>query len=213
MAKSRRPAVPRPLKTPSSRRLSPAEWIEAEELYRHGKTQRELAGKFGISVESVSRHMVARAIKGGEKAEIVRRELVVAIERKTREFAEAKASRQIDAKDMLYKMNNALLATFAREFRDAQVKSANLASLSGSAKALKEALLAMKIGREEVYALLEIDPTAKSGLLPILEMHEMSEQDEANLRNRIAEGDDDEEEDAREAIAEIAALVEATPAT
>lgn len=188
--------TPKPPRTKKSgRRLSPREWTEAEELYRQGWTQRQIADKYGIRIETVSRHMTQYGVKGGEAAEAVREELANALKKKQRAFAEQKAARQIDAKEMLFKMNNALLAKYAREFQEMVGSGASLAALQGVAKALKDSVHALKISREEIYTILEIQENADATELPSLQVMSMTEEEENELRTRIAPDDEEEEED------------------
>lgn len=192
--------IPKPPRAKKSgRRLSPREWTEAEELYRMGWTQRQIAEKFKIRVETVSRHMTQYGVKGGEAAEAVREELANALRKKQRNFAEQKAARQVDAKEMLFKMNNALLAKYAREFQEMATSGSSLAALQGVAKALKDSVQALKISREEIYAILEIQDDDNSDQLPDLVVSSMSDEEENALRAQIAPDEDDEDDD--EAIA------------
>ncbi len=179
-----------------TRRLSPAEWIEAEELYRNGMTQAQIADKYGIRVETVSRHMTKRSVKGGERAEQVREELAAALTRKQREFAEAKAQRQIDSKEMLYKMTHVLIGAYAKEMQQAMATGRGLAALQGSAKALKDSLLSLKVGREEMYTLLDIKDSSDGDQLPELQVSSLSAEEEAEMRARIEPDSDDEDDEA-----------------
>lgn len=187
-----------------TRRLSPAEWIEAEELYRNGMTQAQIADKYGIRVETVSRHMTKRSVKGGERAEQVREELAAALTRKQREFAEAKAQRQIDSKEMLYKMTHVLIGAYAKEMQQAMATGRGLAALQGSAKALKDSLLSLKVGREEMYTLLDIKDSSDGDQLPELQVSSLTAEEEAEMRARIEpDSDDDDDKALQNDIADV----------
>jgi DNA-binding MarR family transcriptional regulator len=190
----------------SNRRLSPAEWIACEELYRQGWTQAQLADKYKVRIETVSRHMTKKSIKGGERAETVREELAAALSRKQREFAESKAQRQIDSKEMLYKMTNILVGSFAKEMQSAMASGKGLAALQGSARALKDSLMSMKLGREEMYTLLDIEGETNKHDLPDLMVSSMSEVEETELRNRVAPDEDEDEHLASEMQDVIASI-------
>lgn len=179
----------------AGRRLSRTEWIEAEELYRQGWTQAQLADKYGVRTETISRHMTKKAVKGGEKAEAVRQELAAALTRKQREFTESKAQREIDAKEMIYKMVNVLVGAHAKEFQAAMTSGRGLGALQTSAKALKDSLQALKVAREEIYTLLDVKEGMGADELPDLTVSAMSLDEEAELRARIAPEEDDEEDD------------------
>lgn len=189
----------------TSRRLSPAQWIEAEELYRQGWTQAQIADKYGVRVETVSRHMTKRKVVGGDRAETVREELAAALAKKQRDFAESKAARQIDSKELLYKMTNILVGAYAKEMQAAMTSGRGLAALQGSAKALKDSLMSLKIGREEMYKLLDIDDAANKEELPDLTVASMSIEEEDALRAKIAPDEDDEGEDL---VAEMQDVIE-----
>jgi hypothetical protein len=199
---------PKPKKSDAPRRLSPAQWIEAEELYRSGWTQAQISDKYKVRIETVSRHMTKRSVKGGERAETMREELAAALQKKQREFAEAKAQRQIDSKEMLFKMNNALLATYAREFKHALDTGKGLAAMQGIAKALKDSVLALKVGREELYALLEIDDSKNQNELPDLSVASMTEEEENDLRSRVESSDEEDDDAAAAAMAEVVESVD-----
>lgn len=162
-------------------------------MYRSGWTQANIADRFKIRIETVSRHMTKRSVKGGERAETVREELGAALAKKQRDFAESKAQRQIDAKEMLYKMTNILVGAYAKEFQECLKAGRGLSSLQGSAKALKDSLLSLKVGREEIYQLLEIKPSDSGDSLPELVVSAMTDSDEAELRARVAPDEDDED--------------------
>lgn len=186
---------PRKRAAKKNRRMSPAQWVEAEELYRQGWTQAQLSDRYKVRVETVSRHMSGKKIKGGERAEAVRGEVANALLRKQREFSEVKAQREIDAKDMLFKMNNVLLGAYAREFQQAMSTGKGLAALSASAKALKDSLMSLRLGREEIYAILEVKDGGAGAELPTLEVSSMTDEEEALLRSRVTDDDEEEEED------------------
>ena len=173
--------------------MSPSQWIEAEELYRSGWTQSQIADKYGVRVETVSRHMTKRKVSGGERAETVREELAAAIAKKQRDFAESKAQRQIDAKELLFKMTNVLVGAFAKEFQQNLAAARPLAALSGSAKALKDAVLAMKVSREELYTVLDIKDDDLGDQLPDLVVSSMTEDEETALRSRVEPDADDDD--------------------
>jgi uncharacterized protein YjcR len=115
-------------------RLTKHEWLEAEELYKQGYTQKDIAKKYGIRPETVSTHMNRQKIKGGENIDVVRQEMDAALQRKLKEFAEKRANRQIDTKEKFHTLINTTLAFFVRELRDAQDKSHGLDKISGSAR-------------------------------------------------------------------------------
>ncbi|WEU67472.1 hypothetical protein [Xanthomonas phage JGB6] len=129
-------------------RLTKHQWLEAEELYRQGWTQKDIAKRFGTRPETVSVHMNKQKVKAGESIDVVKQELEAAVTRKTRDFAEKRASRTIDTKEKMHLLINTTLGFFVKELREAQASGKTLDKIAGSAKSLKEAISALKIARE-----------------------------------------------------------------
>ena len=179
-------------------RLNKHQWLEAEELYRQGKTQKDIAKKFGVRPETVSQHMNKNAVKSGENIDVVRQELEIAVTRKMREFAEKRASRQIDTKEKMHTLINTTLGLFIKELKKASDPGSSLDKVSGSARALKEALSALKIAREELYVLLEIKTDLNLEDAPDLFIMSMTEEEEDRIRNAKADVSDDEDADIAE---------------
>jgi DNA-binding MarR family transcriptional regulator len=175
-------------------RLSPAQWLEIEVLYQGGATQKELAEKYGVRIETISRHMTRLGIKGNEKQALVKKELELALLKKKREFAETRAQREIEAKDGLFRLQSALLSTWGREFRALVEDKKPLGALAASAKAMKEATAALKGVREEMWELLGIQPDDNSDELPDLHVAAFSPAEEQALRDAKATALDDEDD-------------------
>lgn len=192
-------------------RLTRHDWLEAEELYKQGWTQKQIGAKFKVRPETVSQHMSKLKIKGGEKVDVVRQEMEAALLRKLKEFAEKRANRTIDTKEKFHTLINSLLAFFVREMKEAQDKNTSLDKMSGSARALKEAITGLKMAREELYAILEIKPELSQDEVPDLFVMTMTEADEARIRGSGAyqQHEDDSEADM---MAELAALEAAAEA-
>lgn len=187
-------------------RMTKHQWLEAEELYKQGWTQREIAKKYGIRPESVSLHMTKEKVKGGEHVDVVRQELQEALNRKLKEFSEKRANRQIDTKEKFHTLINSLLGFYIKELKEAQAKGAGLGQISNSAKALKESLAGLKMAREELYTILDIRPDTDIEDMPELMTMTMSEEDEARIRGAggIATDDDEEEIPDMDGFAELA---------
>lgn len=196
----------------AGRRLTPKEWAKAEEMYANGHTQKEVAEKFGIRIETVSRHMTAAKIKGGEKLDKVREENLAKIAAMEREYAEKMAFRSIYAKEQLAGIQLNLLQAFGREFKVIREGGHSLASLQATAKALRESVASLKLAREELYCLLEINPDAGTGEKTKIVVEEMTAEEEAALRNRTSSfGEEVEEEVPAPTIEEITAAAEEIP--
>lgn len=176
-------------------RLTKHDWIEAEELYRQGWTQKQIATKFGCRPETVSVHMNKQKVKGGESIDVVRQEMEAAVNRKVKEFSEKRASRQIDTKERFHTLTNTMLSLFVKEVKEAQTKGASLDKLAGHARSLKEAMQALKLAREEMYTILEIRETMDTDTTPDLMISTMSEEEEARIRGAGGTRDDDDDMD------------------
>lgn len=181
-------------------RLTKHEWLEAEELYKQGWTQKQIGKKYGVRPETVSVHMNREKVKSGQNIDVVRQELEIAVNRKLKDFAEKRANRQIDTKEKFHTLINTTLAFFVRELKDAQDKGAGLDKISGSARSLKEAVTALKIAREELYTILEIRDELGIEDAPDLFVMTMSSEEEDRIRSAKIIADEEEE---RELIGEL----------
>lgn len=192
-------------------RLTKKDWIEVEELYKQGWTQRQLAIKFKVRPETISLHMTKAKVKGGEKIDVVREEMQLALMRKLKEFAEKRASRQIDTKEKFHTLINSVLAFFVKELKQAQDSGAGLDKIGSSARALKEAVAGMKMAREELYTILDIKEDANLDDAPDLFVMPMTQEDEDRIRSSKAYNHDDDEVPAdmsEEELAELQRMVE-----
>lgn len=185
-------------------RLTKHEWLEAEELYKQGWTQKDIAKKYKIRPETVSAHMNREKVQGGVNIDVVKQEMEAAVNRKLKEFADKRANRQIDTKEKFHTLINTTLAFFVKELREAQDAKKGLDKIAGSARALKEAVSALKIAREELYTILEIKDNAGIEDAPDLFVMAMSPEEEERIRGAGGTRDEDEEE----GMVEIAELEE-----
>lgn len=176
-------------------RLTKHEWLEAEELYKQGWTQKEIAKKFKIRPETVSVHMNRQKVKGGENIDVVKQEMELAVNRKLKEFAEKRANRQIDTKEKFHTLINTTLAFFVKELKLAQDAGHGLDKISGSARSLKEAVSALKIAREELYTILEIRDNSGIEDAPDLFVMTMTAEEEERIRSAKVVNEDDDMED------------------
>lgn len=179
-----------------TRRLSRSDWAVAEEMYRQGSTQAQIADKFGIRVETVSRHMTKEGVKGGEKVDIVRREAELAVARKKREFAERVADRKIRAKDDIYNLTQTTLALFAKEVKAVKDKSDPMGVLLPAAKTMKDALAGIGQAWDQFVKVLDIKPNEDNPeQVPEIVVRGMTADEERALREQqraIEDADVDE---------------------
>lgn len=179
------------------RKLSRLEWIKAEEMYRQGETQAKIAETFGIRIESVSRHMTKAAIKGGDKVEVVKKEIEAAVMRRKKEFAEKRENRKVVAKEQAFGITTALLGLFAQDVKRVKEKgaAAHSAEIGVAGKALKEGLAGVSAAYDLLARVLDITPGEdKTDDLPQLQVVTMSAEEEEALRNAKALSDEEEEE-------------------
>lgn len=176
-------------------RLTKHEWLEAEEMYRQGYTQRQIADKFKCRVETVSLHMNRVGVKGGVSVDVVKQEMEAAVTRKVKEFADKRASRQIDAKERFHTLTTTMVSLFVKEIKEAQAAGKNLSYLAGHAKALKEAMFALQLARKEAYVILDIREDDNGDEMPDLMVSTMSEEEEDRIRGSKGSNDDEEELD------------------
>ncbi|WPH68471.1 hypothetical protein [Stenotrophomonas phage BUCTxx99] len=176
-------------------RLTKHEWLEAEEMYRQGYTQRQIAEKFGCRIETVSLHMNKVKVKGGESVDVVKQEMEAAVNRKVKEFADKRASRQIDAKERFHTLTTTMVSLFVKEIKEAQAAGKSLSALSGHAKALKEAMFALKLAREEAYTILDIKEDDNGDDMPDLMVSTMSAEEEDRIRGAKGQSEEEEEMD------------------
>lgn len=182
-------------------RLNKHQWLEAEELYRQGWTQKQISEKFGIRPEAVSIHMNKVGVKGGESIDVVRQEIEAAVNRKVKEFADKRAARTIDTKEKMHTLINTTLGFFVKELKEAQTTGRGLGSIAGAAKSLKEAVSALKIAREELYVILEIKDDNGGEDAPDLFVMTMTAEEEERIRG--AGGHISEEDAADQEIEEM----------
>ena len=184
-------------------RMTRTQWLEAEELYNQGWTQKEIAKRFSIRPETVSTHMAKESVKGGSQVDVVRQELSEALNRKLKDFAEKRANRQIDTKEKFHTLINTLLAFYVKELKEAQTAGSSLDKISGSARALKESITGLKMAREELYAILEIKPDEDRENIPDLFVMGMSEEEEERIRGSAGYSEDDDDAGLMSDIAEL----------
>ena len=175
-------------------KLTKRDWMEAEELYKQGWTQKQISIKYKIRPETVSLHMTKAGIKGGENVDVVRQEMEAALYRKIKEFAEKRASRQIDTKEKFHTLVNSVLNFFVKDLKKASDLGHGLDKISGQARSLREAITGLKLAREELYTILDIRDDLDVSEAPDLYVSSLSKEDEDRIRASGAYGEDDEDE-------------------
>lgn len=192
-------------------KLTKRDWMEAEELYKQGWTQKQISIKYKIRPETVSLHMTKVGVRGGENVDVVRQEMEAALYRKLKEFAEKRASRQIDTKEKFHTLVNSVLNFFVRDLKKASDAGQGLDKMSGTSRSLREAITGLKLAREELYAILDIRNDMDIAEAPDLHVSTLSREDEERIRSAGAYGDDDEDGLSQDELEELRIMAETMP--
>lgn len=193
-------------------KMTKRDWLEAEELYKQGWTQKQISLKYKIRPETVSLHMTKAGVKGGENVDVVRQEMEAALHRKLKEFAEKRASRQIDTKEKFHTLVNSVLNFFVKDLKKASDAGHGLDKISGTGRALREAMSGLKLAREELYTILDIRDDLDVSEAPDLHVSTLSPEDEERIRNSGAYETDDEEGDlSADELEELRLMAETMP--
>lgn len=169
-------------------RLSPRHWTEIEVLWARGNhTLKELSEKYGPRVETISAKMKARGISKGQDSERVKEEFETAIEAKQRKFLEARADHIANTKEDLLKIIKTITYGVAKVYSDARSNNEPLGLHLNTIKAHKEAIAAVKVGREEMFEILGYNPSEiELEDLPELVVRGMTEQETQEIRDQQA---------------------------
>lgn len=174
----------------SSKRMTPAQWAEAESLWESGQvTLADLAKKFNKAEETFSRYFKGKGLKKGAKAaehaEKVKEKVADAIA----DDATVLAQRIRETKEEHYQMARAIGKLTWREVLKAQ-SGGSIAESTPEFKSLKEAMTVLKLVREERWAVLGLDnpDTENDANLPELVIQELTaEQIEEMQREQEAD--------------------------
>lgn len=169
------------------RKLTPAQWAEAEALWESGQvTLSDLSRKFGKAEETFSRHFSAAGVqkgaKKGEHAEKVKEEVAKNIV----DDAAVLATRIRETKEDHYKMAQAIGKLTWKEIVDAQREGRAVATSLPNLKALNQAMQVLKSVREERWAVLGLDnpDTEADNDLPDLVISELTAEQIEDMQRR-----------------------------
>ncbi len=156
--------------------LTPAQWAEAEALWRSGEvTLEDLARRFDIRRETLSRHFARnKVVKGSEAAEHARH-----VADKLREKALGDRMVIVDrireTKESHYKWSDALAKLAMQALVTAQKKGMPLSTTLNDLKAVHRAAAIVQIARNERWAVLGLDKdVVDEDSLPDLIIHELT---------------------------------------
>lgn len=173
------------MSTERKKRLTPLEWAKAESMYESGEyTLEDIANEFNIHEATVQRHMRKRGIEKGIRAEKIKKVVEAEIEDKAKEEAELLSRRIQETKEEHYRLNSAIDKRIAREIITVEQQGLSIATAGAAFKALKIAAEAIKITRENRYAILGLnDQDNDTDELPTLIVREMLDEEIAEIRD------------------------------
>lgn len=185
--------------TKKGRHLTPAEKAEAISLWKLGDvTIEQLSEKFGKDRSTFLRLFNDAGVAKGEMAKAHAEKIAEKIEKDSVDDAAVLAERIRETKENSYKLAKAIERKIAAEMIDAQAKKLPISSKLMDFKALKEASQALRVTREERYAVLGILDGEKDTEddIPELQIKELSKQEiEEIQRHALEEANNDEDLD------------------
>jgi hypothetical protein len=160
----------------NGRHLTTKEAAEAISLWAAGNvTLEQLAQKFGKNhstfIRLFNKHNVAKGEKAEEQTQMIAKE----IEKNSVDDAAKVTERIRETKDNSYKLATAIERALTKEYVEGQ-RSGNFASKLGNVKTLELMAKALKVTREERYAVLGIADGEKGDDddIPDLNVHELT---------------------------------------
>lgn len=202
-----------PAETPeppkAKRRLTKAQWAQAEGLWASGSMAlSDLAAKFAVSEQAVSKHMAANKVERGSKAAKVKERVEDQLAKLAGEEAALVAARIKETKEEHYKMASGLAKLIWSEILKAKQDGIPMAAITNNLKALDLALTGLSKARLERWVVLGLDKdnTLGDDGLPELLISELTADQIQELRDRdfndfqdldniVSEGDGVDSED------------------
>jgi len=160
----------------SSKRMTPAQWAEAEALWESGQvTLVDLAKKFDKAEETFSRYFKKKGMKKGAKKEEHAEKVKERVADAIADDATVLASRIRETKEEHYQMARAIGKLTWREVLKAQT-AGSVAGSTAEFRSLREAMTVLKLAREERWAVLGLDnpDTENDANLPDLVIQELT---------------------------------------
>lgn len=170
-----------------SKRLTPKQWAEAEALWASGEvTLGQLATKFGITEQSLHRHMKAKGIEKGANADKHAKKVAEAVTAAAVDDATVLAARIRETKEEHYKMSSAIAKLAWQEILTAKQNGSPVAVAVNNLKALDSAMNVMTKARMERWAVLGLDRAdyVDEEGLPELLISELTAEQIQELRDR-----------------------------
>jgi predicted transcriptional regulator len=141
-----------------TKNLTPKQWSEAEAIWSSGAmTRKTIAEKFGVTENTVRRHMAKYDIERASKVPAHKERVEEALAKNAVDDATIMATRIRETKEDHYKMAAALGKLTWQEVLKAKQKSEPVSTALGNLKALEVAIGNLKKIREERYSILGLD--------------------------------------------------------
>jgi len=171
----------------AKKRLTPAEWAEAEALWQSGTVvYDDLEKKYGVAVSTFQRHFKNRGVVKGSRADLTKKAVEEKLKAAALDDATILAARVRETKEQHYTMSSNIGKLIWNEILEAKKAGAEIAVKINNIKTLKEAAQALALVRAEKYAVLGLDrPDAiDPDELPELVVAELSQEQIQELRDR-----------------------------
>lgn len=184
-------------------RLTTAEIAEAVALYESGSTTlEELGRRFGKRPETFMRLFKKMGVVKGSKAAETTERVKEEVEKSMLDDAALLATRIRETKEEHYKMASALGKLSWNEILVAKREGRTYASTMNELKALGQALVNLRIAREERYIVLGIgDGNTEDPEIPELPIHELTQEQIEEMRAKA--GDDLELDSLDDGLSEV----------
>ncbi len=169
------------------RRLTKMQWMQAEAMWAAGSaTLADLAAKFGISEQAVSKHMAKAGVERGSKAEKAKVKIEDQLAKQAAEEAALTAARIRETKEEHYKMSAGLAKLAWSEILKAKQDNLPMSAIANNLKALDSAMSVLTKARMERWAVLGLDKdnTLGDDGLPELLISELTAAQVEELRDR-----------------------------
>lgn len=177
-------------------KLSPAQRAEAIALVEaDAETTESIAKRFGCPADTLKKFLAKRGVKRGSKAIDAEGVAKAAIEQALTIPADVIARRIYDTKNESYRLFEMIRKLVGREIIRTQQEGRPVGTAANDIKTLREAAQAVKVCREEAYALLGLDATKEpDDDMPDLTIQDLTDEEIAQMHDApLLEGLDEVE--------------------
>ncbi|AMB48275.1 hypothetical protein [Methylobacterium sp. AMS5] len=204
------------------KRLTPAEWAQIKELWELGTAEvNEICSRYGVKPASLRKRFLRYGVKKGSRAHELATATAAAAKTTATAAAPvpaAKTAEQLSAerKHLIEKVrkehtgyaNNLVRAAMGR-LADAQRHGRAFSTEDGNLKTIERAMKIVRMGRLEIFDLLNAHDEVDENELPELSIRNLTDEQIKALREKQEEDDGDlvEDEDAAIVVDEDEAIV------